>query len=136
MRRFKKSVQKLETIIGNESTVTGELNIKGTWRVDGIIEGDIFADWVIVGETGRIHGNVKSRGMVVGGRVEGNIDGSEIVELKGKGQVVGEICTAKLAMSEGALFDGHSSMKKAIFLEDNPEGKGKLKSLMPSSNAS
>lgn len=132
----RKSAQKLETIIGNESTVTGELNIKGTLRVDGIIEGDIFADWVIVGETGKIHGNVKSRGMVVGGRVEGNIEASEIVELKGKGEVNGEICTAKLAMSEGALFDGRSSMKKTASLEGGSEAKGKLKSLMPSSNAS
>lgn len=133
---FKKSVQKLETIIGNESTITGELNIKGTLRIDGIIEGDVFADWVIVGETGRIHGNVKSRGMVVGGRVEGNIDASEIVELKGKGEVNGEICTVKLAMSEGALFDGHSTMKKAASPQDDSGVKGKLKSLMPSSNAS
>lgn len=133
---FKKSVQKLETIIGNESTVTGELNIKGTLRVDGIIDGDTFADWVIVGETGRIHGNVKSRGMVVGGRVEGNIDASEIVEIKGKGEVDGEICTAKLAMSEGALFDGRSTMKKTASLESNADAKGKLKSIMPSSNAS
>lgn len=132
----KKSVQKLETIVGNESTFTGELNVKGTLRVDGIIEGDIFADWVIVGETGKIHGNVKSRGVVVGGRVEGNIDASEIVELKGKGEVSGEICTAKLAMSEGAIFDGRSNMKKTSSLEGGSEAKGKLKSLMPSSNAS
>ncbi len=131
----RKSPQKLETIIGNDSTVTGELNIKGTLRVDGIVEGDIFADWVIVGETGRIHGNVRSRGVVVGGRVEGNLDASEIVELKGKGEVTGEICTVKLAMSEGAVFDGRSTMKKAGALEDS-EAKGKIKSLMPSSNAS
>ena len=132
---FRKSEQKLETIVGNESTVTGELNIKGTLRVDGVIEGDVFADWVIVGETGRLHGNVKSRGMVVGGRVEGNIDASEIVELKGKGQVTGEICTTKLAMSEGAFFDGHSVMKKTPTLE-SVDGKGKVKPLLPSSNAS
>ena len=131
----KKSVQKLETIIGNDSTVTGEMNIKGTLRVDGIVEGDVFADWVIVGETGRVRGNVKSRGMVVGGRVEGNIDASEIVELKGKGEVTGEICTVKLAMSEGAVFDGRSTMKKTASLESG-EAKGKIKSIVPSSNAS
>ncbi len=131
----KKSPQKLETIVGNESTVTGELNVKGTLRVDGVIEGDIFADWVIVGETGRVRGNVKSRGMVVGGRVEGNIDATEIVELKGKGEVTGEICTVKLAMSEGAVFDGRSNMKKVASIE-NGESKGKIKSLLPSSNAS
>ncbi len=132
----KKSPQKLETIVGNDSTITGELNIKGTLRVDGIIEGDTFADWVIVGETGRIHGNVKARGVVVGGRVEGNIDASEIVELKGKGEIAGEICTVKLAMSEGAVFDGRSTMKKTASIEGSAEGKGKIKSLMPSSNAS
>ncbi len=131
----RKSVQKLETIIGNESTVTGELNIKGTLRVDGIIEGDTFADWVIVGETGRIRGNVKSRGMVVGGRVEGNIDATEIVELKGKGEVTGEICTVKLTMSEGAVFDGRSNMKKVASIEGG-ESKGKIKSLISSSNVS
>ncbi len=129
----KKSPQKLETIIGNESTVTGELNIKGTLRVDGIVEGDIFADWVIVGESGRIHGNVKSRGVVVGGRVEGNLEASEIVELKGKGEVTGEICTVKLAMSEGAVFDGRSTMRKPAALGAD---SGNVKSLMPSSNAS
>ncbi len=132
----KKSPQKLETIVGNESTITGELNIKGTLRVDGIVEGDIFADWVIVGESGRIHGNVKSRGVVVGGRVEGNLEASEIVELKGKGEVTGEICTVKLAMSEGAVFDGRSTMRKPAALGGDSEGKGNVKALMPSSNAS
>ncbi len=130
----KKSPQKLETIIGNESTVTGELNIKGTLRVDGIIEGDVFADWVIVGETGRVKGNVKSRGMVVGGSVEGNIDATEIVELQGKGEVTGEICTVKLAMSEGSVFDGRSSMKKVASIGD--ADKSKVKALLPSSNVS
>lgn len=132
----KKSVQKLETIIGNDSTVTGEMNIKGTLRIDGVVEGDIFSDWVIVGETGRIHGNVKSRGVVVGGRVDGNIDATEIVELKGKGQVTGEISTVKLAMSEGAVFDGRSNMKRAGALDEGSESKGKIKSFVPSSNVS
>jgi cytoskeletal protein CcmA (bactofilin family) len=109
---FGKSSAKLETVIGADSTITGELAIQGTVRVDGSIEGDIRADWVIVGETGRIRGNVQARMMVVGGRIDGNIDASEIVELKDKAQVFGEICTAKLTVSEGALFDGQSSMKK------------------------
>ena len=109
---FGRSSTKLETVIGADSTITGELAIQGTVRVDGSIEGDIRADWVIVGETGRIRGNVQARMMVVGGRIDGNIDASEIVELKDKAQIFGEICTAKLTVSEGALFDGQSSMKR------------------------
>ena len=109
---FGRSSAKLETVIGADSTITGELAIQGTVRVDGSVEGDIRADWVIVGETGRIRGNVQTRMMVVGGRIDGNIDASEIVELKDKAQIFGEICTAKLTVSEGALFDGQSSMKR------------------------
>lgn len=109
---FGRSSAKLETVIGSDSTITGELEIQGTVRVDGSVEGDIRADWVIIGETGRVRGNVQARMMVVGGRIDGNIDASEIVELKAKAQIFGEICTAKLTVSEGALFDGQSSMKR------------------------
>ena len=109
---FGRTSTRLETVIGSDSTIRGELTIQGTVRVDGNVEGDIRADWVIVGETGKVRGNVQARAMVVGGKVEGNIDAAEIVELKDKAQVFGEICAAKLAMSEGALFDGQSSMKQ------------------------
>ena len=134
MIMFGRSATKLETVIGPDSTVKGEMVVRGTVRIDGNLEGDIRADWVIVGETGRIRGNVRARAIVVGGRVDGNIEGSEIVELKDKAQVVGEICTAKLSISEGALFEGQSSMKKRKEAPESQEGK--IKSLTVSRSAS
>ena len=131
---FGRSATKLETVIGPDSTVKGEMVVRGTVRIDGNLEGDIRADWVIVGETGRIRGNVKARAIVVGGRVDGNIEGSEIVELKPKAQVIGEICTLKLSISEGALFEGQSSMKKRKEVPESQEGK--IKSLAASRSAS
>ena len=131
---FGRSSTRLETVIGADSTIRGELTIQGTVRVDGTVEGDIRADWVIVGETGKIRGNVQARAMVVGGKVEGNIDATEIVELKDRAQVYGEICAAKLAMSEGALFDGQSSMKQKKETSEGQERK--VKSLTASRTAS
>lgn len=119
---FGKKQPKLETIVGHESVVTGELSVKGTIRIDGSVEGDVSADWVVVGETGRIKGNVRSRGMVVGGLVEGTIDADELVDLKSKASVTGEIRTSKLAMSEGAVFDGTSSMKTGTGTGAGAEG--------------
>ena len=98
MIMFGRSAAKLETVVGADSAIKGEMVAQGPVRIDGSVEGDIRADCVIVGETGRIRGNVRARAMVVGGRVDGNIDASEIVELKNKAQVSGEICTAKLAV--------------------------------------
>ncbi len=128
---FGKSSAKLETVIGADSKITGELEIQGTVRVDGSVEGDIRADWVIIGETGRIRGNVQARMMVVGGRIDGNIDASEIVELKDKAQIFGEICTAKLTVTEGALFDGQSSMKRK-----KETSEGQVATLLASRTAS
>lgn len=120
---FGKKSQRLETIIGDGSEVKGELNVKGTVRIDGLMDGNIRADWVIVGESGKIQGNVKSRGMVVGGKVEGNVEADEIVELKPKAHVSGEIHTGKLTVSEGAVFDGRSRMKGDSETEEGSEAR-------------
>jgi cytoskeletal protein CcmA (bactofilin family) len=109
---FHKNTEKLESLIGCNSSVRGEVESKGTLRADGSIEGNISADWVVVGEKGRIKGNINARGIVVGGRVDGNLKAKEIVEIKNKGQVYGEIFTPKLSIAEGGIFDGKSSMQK------------------------
>jgi cytoskeletal protein CcmA (bactofilin family) len=105
---FGKHSNKMETIIGADSEFKGELKVKGTLRVDGSMEGGIQADWVIVGESGKIGGNIESRGTIVGGRIEGSIHAKEIVELKQAACVKGEIHSAKLAITEGAVFSGQS----------------------------
>ncbi|MBE0569887.1 MAG: polymer-forming cytoskeletal protein [Deltaproteobacteria bacterium] len=119
---FGKGSRELETIIGNGTRIAGQVCVKGTIRVDGIVEGDVHADWVVVGETGRILGNSRVRGMVVGGSVEGNVEAAETVELMGKSSTVGEIRTPKLSVSEGAIFDGCSRMKAEKEPSEVPEG--------------
>lgn len=109
---FHKNTEKLESFIGSNSIFKGEIKTKGTLRVDGIVEGNIFADWVIIGEKSRVKGDVNARGIVIGGRVDGNLKAKEIVELQNKGQINGEIFTSKLIIVEGAIFDGKSSMHK------------------------
>jgi cytoskeletal protein CcmA (bactofilin family) len=126
---FGKSSRKLETIVGDDTHVTGKMSVKGTIRVDGILEGDVQADWVVVGETGKIRGNTRTRGMVVGGSVEGNIEATETVELSEKATMVGEIHAPKLGISEGAVFDGRARMKS----DAEPAGiqEGNVRSLIP-----
>ncbi len=108
---FTKKQQGVETIIGPDTFFKGELNSKGTVRIDGVFEGTLNADWIIIGEAGKVKGEINSRGIVIGGKVEGNINSTETIEIKHKAQVSGEICTQKLSISEGAVFDGHSCMQ-------------------------
>ena len=126
---FGKGSQKLETIVGNDTRIAGKVSVKGTIRIDGIVEGDVQADWVVVGVSGKILGNTRTRGMVVGGSVEGNIEATETVELREKGTMVGEIRAPKLAISEGAVFDGRARMKSGA----EPAGiqEGNVRPLIP-----
>ena len=109
---FHRNTEKLESFIGGNLRFKGDIDIKGTLRVDGAMEGNIAADWVILGEKGSLKGDVAARGIVVGGKIEGNLKAAEIVEIKPKGQVSGDIHTNKLTVLEGGTFDGRSTMTK------------------------
>jgi cytoskeletal protein CcmA (bactofilin family) len=109
---FTKNTEKLESFIGANSNFKGDIDTKGTLRVDGTVDGNVNADWVILGEKAFLKGNVTARGIIIGGRVEGNLKAKEIVEIKPKGQVSGDISTSKLTIIEGGIFDGRSSMMK------------------------
>jgi cytoskeletal protein CcmA (bactofilin family) len=126
MSVFGNKSKDLETIVGNGTKIAGEVSIKGTIRIDGTVEGNIEADWIVIGESGSVRGNIRARGIVVGGSVDGNIDAGEAVELAGKSRMSGEIFTPKLAIAEGAVFDGQSRMKG-----ESPPREGTL-SLPPS----
>ena len=130
---FGKGSRKLETIVGNDTRIAGKVIVTGTIRVDGIVEGDVQADWVVVGESGKILGNSRTRGMVVGGSVEGDIEATETVELRERATMIGEIHAPKLAVSEGAVFDGRARMKG----DAEPAGiqEGKIRSLIPTRTA-
>jgi len=131
---FGKESRKLETIVGDGTRVAGQVSAKGTIRIDGILEGDVDADWVVVGETGKILGNIRSRGVVVGGSVEGNIEAAETVELMRGAKMTGEIRAPKLSVSEGAFFEGRSRMKGEAGLSGAQDGS--VMTLIPTKGAS
>lgn len=114
---FRKKEQPLEILIGPESNITGTVSTKGVARIDGLVEGIVKADWLIVGEAAKVKGMVITRGAMVAGSVEGNIQSKEVVELKSKAMVEGDIHTQKLSISEGAIFEGRSFMRRTPELE-------------------
>jgi cytoskeletal protein CcmA (bactofilin family) len=108
---FNKNTEKLESFIGANSTFKGDIDTKGTLRVDGIVEGNVGADWVVLGDKSHVKGDITARGVVIGGRIDGNLKVKEIVEIKVKGRLYGEIFTGKLVIAEGGIFEGRSRMQ-------------------------
>jgi cytoskeletal protein CcmA (bactofilin family) len=107
---FSKDAEKLESFVGSNAQLKGEMNVKGTLRVDGAIEGRVNADWVILSETALVKGDITAQKIIIGGRVEGNLRAKDLVEIQAKGKVLGEIFTNKLAVTEGGEFNGKIEM--------------------------
>lgn len=109
---FLKKNNKLEALIGSNSEFRGDISAQGTLRVDGKITGNIIADSVILGDGASVTGNIKARCVVIGGRIDGNIDAEELVEIKHTGKLYGDIHTRKLSVAEGGIFEGRSIIQK------------------------
>ena len=110
---FSKETDKLESFLGMNSRFNGELNVRGTLRVDCTVEGQLDADYVILSEGAEVKGEIKAKKILIGGKMDGNVRAQELVEIKSKGKVLGDIFTPKLAIIEGAEFNGKIEMKKA-----------------------
>ncbi|MFQ3574409.1 MAG: polymer-forming cytoskeletal protein [Thermodesulfovibrionales bacterium] len=109
---FLRRNDKIETLIGQKSAFKGDVTTEGTIRIDGSFTGDVSAEWVIVGESGNVKGNITAKGIIIGGIVEGNLKSDDIVEIKSTGRLTGDIHTKKLSVSEGGMFEGRSFIKR------------------------
>lgn len=108
---FRRSSDKIETIIGPGVILKGSLKAQSSVRVDGTVEGEIEADGnVVVGEKADIKANITAQNVTIAGLVRGNVFARGRLEITAKGKVLGDISTATLSIEEGGIFQGRSTM--------------------------
>jgi cytoskeletal protein CcmA (bactofilin family) len=91
-------------------TITGNLQSEGEVQVDGQVEGDIRCAHLVVGKDATITGNIVAEEVVVRGKVIGTIRANRVI-LQDSARVESEIFHKKLAIEEGAVFDGQSRLR-------------------------
>lgn len=107
----------LNTIIGKDSVIEGNIQVEGGLRIDGVVKGKISAtETLTVGDEGKIEAEVSAGIAVIGGRVVGNIFAQEKLELQSKAVVEGDITTKNLIVEEGAVFHGNCKMRNSSSL--------------------
>jgi cytoskeletal protein CcmA (bactofilin family) len=107
------SEERFETVISAGSLIRGDITAKGPVRVEGHVQGDVSSeDAVVVGRDGEIRGNISGRSVTVGGQVTGRIEAAERVELLGTARLTGEVWSPRLAMEEGASYEGQVRMEQ------------------------
>jgi cytoskeletal protein CcmA (bactofilin family) len=94
-------------VIAKGLKIVGSVTAEGLLWVYGSINGELHCTSLVIDRAAHISGTVTAERVVVDGKVEGPIQGGEIV-LKSRAQVVGDIHYQSLAIESGAFFDGRS----------------------------
>jgi len=100
--------------IGKSVLIKGELSGSEDLYLDGEVEGsvDLKQHSLTVGPHGRVRANIRAREVIVHGKVEGNIQGDEKVELKKSAVLAGDISTQRITIEDGAYFKGAIDIQK------------------------
>ncbi len=98
-------------LIGAGTEITGDVNSNGDIRIDGILTGNLkTAGKVVIGETGKVKGEIDCKNSEVLGEINGKIKVGELLSLKATSKISGDIITKKLAIEPGAVFTGNCTM--------------------------
>ncbi|HUT41367.1 MAG TPA: polymer-forming cytoskeletal protein [Gammaproteobacteria bacterium] len=123
---------KVDTIIGQQTRIEGDIHFTGGLHVDGMIKGNIIAEAgsssvLTVSEHGRIEGDVRVPTVILNGTVSGDVRSDERIELAAQAEVNGDVYYNLIEMAMGAAVNGslvHETGKKTsvlTFERDTPE---------------
>ena len=101
------------TILAEGAKFVGNANVAGTYRVEGVAEGEIQAsESLVVGKSGQVEAKVKTPRAVLNGRFDGKIEASDRVELQAGSRVQGDIKAKNMVMEDGVRFQGNCVIGK------------------------
>lgn len=118
---FKKSNRTqntIDTLIGADTKIEGNIKFSGGLRVDGAVLGAITEpndtpSTLILSEHGRIEGAVTVAKMVINGSVTGPVRSSQFIELQTKAHIIGDVYYNSLEIHTGAVIEG-----KLVYLSE------------------
>jgi cytoskeletal protein CcmA (bactofilin family) len=98
-------------IIGNGTSVTGDVNSSGDIRIDGKLQGNLNSkSKLVLGSTGKLIGEVFCKNAEISGEIDGKITVEELLVLKASAKINGDIIASKLSIEPGAVFTGTCNM--------------------------
>lgn len=103
-----------QATIGKSLIVKGEVSGSESLYIDGKVEGAINlpGNRVTVGRNGQVAANVTAREVVVLGKVRGNINASDRVDIRSEGSLTGDVIAQRISIEDGAFFKGGIDIRK------------------------
>lgn len=103
-----------QATIGKGLYVKGEITGSESLFIDGKIEGSINlpGNRVTVGRNGQVTANVTAREVVILGKIRGNVNASDRVDIRAEGSLAGDVAAARISIEDGAYFKGGIDIRK------------------------
>ena len=99
------------TLIADGTRIEGRVSGSSEVLVEGVVEGSIVLDnQLVIGEGGQVLGDVSAQSVRVGGRLTGNIQANDRVELLPTGSIEGDVTAPRVAIAEGGFCKGKIEM--------------------------
>ncbi len=97
-----------QATIGRSLIVKGEISGSESLYVDGKIEGTInLSDSrVTIGRNGSVAANISAREVVILGKVQGNIQVTDRLDIRSEGSLTGDVITQRISVEDGAILKG------------------------------
>lgn len=115
---FEKSQKSYTELLGktnriSEGTIVkGDINSPSDFRMDGNLTGNFQTKGkIVIGQTGIIKGDIICKNADIEGKFEGKIEVSEILNIKSKAIINGNVVCGKLSVEPGAEFNATCIMK-------------------------
>ena len=118
-----------QATIGRSLVIKGELTGAESLYIDGRIEGSItVADHrVTVGRNGTVTANITAREIVIMGKVKGNIQCSDRLDIRGEGSLTGDVITQRISVEDGAVLKGSVQVRAADGKADKAQSQAQAK---------
>ena len=114
---------RIDSLIGDGTTVEGNVIFSGGLRVDGRVKGNVLTaddqpSTLVLSERARVEGEIRVSHAVINGTVIGPVFGGEYVELQAKSNVTGDVHYRTLEIQLGAVVQG-----RLVHQEESPAPK-------------
>ena len=122
----KKKAAKIDSLIGENTEIIGDVRFSGGLHVDGTVKGNVIAETdgnsvLSLSDQGKIEGEIHVPYNIIDGTVNGDVYSSEHVELEARSRITGDVYYNLLEISGGAQVSG-----RLVYTPGGPgEARGK-----------
>jgi cytoskeletal protein CcmA (bactofilin family) len=102
-----------EAYLGPGTKINGKLFFDGPTTIEGDVEGEITGQAnITIGQQATVKGKIAAASLVVQGKVMADVQAEKKLDIQPPGSVVGDVTTQSLVIGDGAVLEGHVSMRK------------------------